>query len=76
MIDSDYYPICGLVNKDVVHALWNCPATGNVWSVCYRKVKKLSGAFHGFIDLILVLTNLLDPQELATVAGIMRKFWF
>lgn len=41
VLDFDLYPICGL--EDVVRALWNCVAVGDLWSVGCREIQKLGG---------------------------------
>lgn len=59
--------------EDVAHALWDCVAARDEWSISSRNVQKMSDWDLDFFSLMEHLANKVDKQELVEIVVTMRQ---
>lgn len=67
-------PICQQVEKNVVHTLWNCLSTSDLFAN-YTPLHKWPNYFSNFQNLWHKLAITLDKEELKRVAVTLRNIW-
>ncbi|KAF5481319.1 hypothetical protein F2P56_001980 [Juglans regia] len=75
VIDNPLCPICLRGDETMMHVLWHCPATRDVWAESLRASQKWCVNEAGLLKLWEDLSGKLDKNELEEVAFIMRGVW-
>lgn len=65
-------PICKLKEEDVMHALWNCPATMDVWGENCSPINKWPVGGKDLVQLWSELSGRLHKAKLEEVVVIMK----
>ncbi|KAF5444675.1 hypothetical protein F2P56_033791 [Juglans regia] len=69
-------PVCFQSEESVVHVLWSCPASTDVWSERGSPVQKWNSDGGGFEVLWLEMVRKLSQTDLERVVAIMHSIWF
>jgi hypothetical protein len=75
VLDDDQCMLCGREPETVIHALWECPASQDVWGLCDIRTQKMSSTCR---DVILLMERLVerccsDGMEIYVV--VVRSIW-
>ncbi|XP_040998224.1 uncharacterized protein LOC121244278 [Juglans microcarpa x Juglans regia] len=68
-------PICGRDEETVIHILWSCPSSVDVWAKPSSPVHKCATEEVDFLELWSKLMNRLQKGEMEWVATIMHRIW-
>ncbi|KAJ0075170.1 hypothetical protein Patl1_34400 [Pistacia atlantica] len=63
VIEESFCTFCCLEEEDVLHALWGCVATKDIWSSCSRTFQKMNNNFTDFRELVMVLLSKLEENS-------------
>ncbi|XP_041027010.1 uncharacterized protein LOC121267230 [Juglans microcarpa x Juglans regia] len=69
-------PICLQNEESVVHVLWSCPASTDVWAERGSPVHKWNSNGGGFEELWQEMVRKLRQSELERVVAIMHSIWY
>ncbi|XP_040988973.1 uncharacterized protein LOC121236596 [Juglans microcarpa x Juglans regia] len=68
-------PICNVEEETLIHVLWECPATNDLWGNDASFVKKWTRSEVDFLKLWEQLRCKLNKNQLEEVAVMLRKLW-
>jgi hypothetical protein len=68
-------PICAMEEETVMHVLWSCPASADVWGAGPRRLQKLDGAGRCFSELFDDICRRCDISEVELFAVTARRIW-
>ena len=71
-----YAQICSRVPETVSHALWNCPATRDIWLECPPRIQKCAGEEDSFLNLFSTSLEKFGEEDMQFIAIIARLIWF
>ncbi|KAF5468558.1 hypothetical protein F2P56_012701 [Juglans regia] len=71
--DCPLCAICGLSEELVIHILWSCLSTADVWAENNNLVKKGANEEVDFMSLWIKMINDLKKEELEWMAVVMRR---
>jgi hypothetical protein len=75
VVADDLCQFCCQEKETIFHALWECPASQDVWGVSERAIQKCRTVGSDFMGLIGVLAEKLGREELPLFAVIAREIW-
>ncbi|XP_035550016.1 uncharacterized protein LOC118349461 [Juglans regia] len=75
IVEDGLCPICQSNEENVIHVLWNCSATMDVWGERESPLNKWCSGYKDFRLLWLDMVNRLDVVQLDRVAVILYKIW-
>lgn len=74
VVEVDMCGICKREVESVLHVLWSCPATSDVWAIAQFPVQKLPISFLDFSVLWFALsTTKLSVEDFQLVCFILRR---
>jgi hypothetical protein len=68
-------PICAMEEETVMHIIWSCPASVDVWGVGPRCLQKIGGVGICFPDLFEDIRRRCDISELELFAVTAWRIW-
>jgi hypothetical protein len=68
-------PIYGLEPETILHILWQCQSSRDVWSLGNRSVQKSSTYGESFREVLEDLFQKCSPSDMVQVAGLIRRIW-
>lgn len=74
-VDSSHCLICWTKPEIVLHALWNCKTTQDVWGSSLRRLQKCSVGVGSFHDLLSQFFNPMPNEISVEMAVITHKIW-
>ncbi|KAG2689722.1 hypothetical protein I3760_09G152300 [Carya illinoinensis] len=74
-MESDLCPVCKVHKESVMHALWQCVASSDVWTESSARVQKWSIMEESLMDLIEKMAQNLTTEEMEEVAVVMWRIW-
>jgi ribonuclease HI len=76
IIDDPLCPLCESETETVLHALWQCPAAVDAWSMgCTRLQKKSFNIGKNFLQVVEEIFLQCDLEETKQFVGIARRLW-
>ncbi|KAG2675064.1 hypothetical protein I3760_13G167000 [Carya illinoinensis] len=72
---NDLCPVCKLHKESVMHVLWQCVASSDVWIESSARIQKWRISEDNFLDLIEKMAQILSKEEMEEVAMVMRSIW-
>ncbi|KAG2725009.1 hypothetical protein I3760_01G047300 [Carya illinoinensis] len=75
VMGNDLCPVCKLHNESVMHILWQCVASSDVWIESSARIQKWRISEDNFLDLIEKMAQILSKEEMEEVAMVMRSIW-
>ena len=66
VLQEDKCEFCQRCSETVIHALWDCGATQDVWAGSVAWIQKSGGKFDDFMQLFQVMMAKLSMEELET----------
>ncbi|XP_059436152.1 uncharacterized protein LOC132169081 [Corylus avellana] len=73
--EDSYCPVCERAEETIYHALWECPAARDVWSVGCIKFQKSHFEGPSFLQVVEGMLKSWDQMEFAQFANIARRIW-
>ena len=73
IIDDSLCSVCGIEEETVLHVLWTCPASVDVWCVGDKKVQKLSLNGMDFPQIVTTILGKCNTEEVQPFVGLARK---
>jgi ribonuclease HI len=73
IVEDALCPLCGREEETVLHVLWQCPSTADMWSVGCRKLQKWSSNGRDFLHLVEKAFNKCEPEEIQLFAKTARR---
>jgi hypothetical protein len=62
--------------ETILHALWQCPAVVDAWSLgCVKLQKKSCSTGNNFLQVMDDIFLQGDPEEIKQFVGIARRLW-
>jgi hypothetical protein len=68
-------PICGLEPETLLHILWQCQSSRDVWSLGNRSVQKSNTYGESFWEVLEDLFQKCCQNDMVQVAGLIRRIW-
>jgi hypothetical protein len=68
-------PICAREPKLVLHILWLCPSTQDVWGCCPMRLQKTCATGTYFNSIWEVMQERCREEELSLMAILARNIW-
>jgi ribonuclease HI len=75
VITDTLCPICAMDEETVLHVLWSCPASVDVWGAGPRRLQKIGGVGICFSELFDDICRRCDISELELFAVTARRIW-
>jgi ribonuclease HI len=75
VIDDDLCRFCGFAPETVVHILWACPSSQDVWGSCGRGIQKRSSNAVDFKRLVEDMNDILSKEDLGLFAVTAKGIW-
>ncbi|XP_035547261.1 uncharacterized protein LOC118348858 [Juglans regia] len=75
VINDPRCPICLQGEESVVHVLWTCPASSDVWAEKGSSFQKWNSKGEDFVELWLKMVEGLPQSELERGVAIMHSIW-
>ncbi|XP_035546799.1 uncharacterized protein LOC118348717 [Juglans regia] len=75
VVKDPFCPMCFKEEESVIHSLWECPATNDVWANDLSGVSKWKREGGDFLALWVRLMGGLDNSKLEEIAVQLRKVW-
>lgn len=66
-------PICKLESKSLVHILWNCPSTTNVWGASSKIFQKCNFSGFDFLQVVEEMFRRCGMAEFELFVGISKR---
>ena len=66
VLQEDKCEFCQRCSETIIHALWDCGATQDVWAGSVARIQKSGGKFDDFMQLFQVMMAKLSMEELET----------
>ena len=70
--------ICNFYNNDVesvLHILWECPSSQDVWCTSGRKIQKLRVGGDNFTEVVMHMMEKLNAEDLELFVITAKKIW-
>jgi hypothetical protein len=68
-------PICGQETESVLHILWDCISTQDVWACGPMKLQKSSFMGENFIQIFIDIRMRCNKEEMELMAILARRIW-
>jgi ribonuclease HI len=75
VIDDDLCRFCGSAPETVVHILWACPSSQDVWGSCGWGIQKRSSSAVDFKRLVEDMNDILSKEDLGLFAVTAKGIW-
>jgi ribonuclease HI len=75
VVTNDLCQFCWQEKETIVHALWECPASQDVWGASERAIQKCRTVGSDFMGLIGELVEKLGREDLFLFAVTTREIW-
>lgn len=75
IIDKPCCPICLMVEENVIHAIWNCPASQDVWHQCSRPLQKSSSPKTTILELMQELEDTGGKELVEEFVLVAKRVW-
>jgi ribonuclease HI len=75
VVDDVVCPLCNREEETVIHALWSCPATQDVWSASITAFQKCSIGAGSFFEVFEAMILRSNREDLALFAATAKGIW-
>jgi hypothetical protein len=75
VLKEDSCIFCGKDKETVLHILWDCPSSQDVWGVSARNIQKSCTDFRSFMEVMEYLMDRCNKEELGLFAVTAKKIW-
>jgi ribonuclease HI len=75
VVNEDLCLFCTRERETVLHTLWECPATKDVWGSSVSCIQKTSGKFFTFVEVVDAMVLKCSSEELSIFASTTKMIW-
>lgn len=75
VVDEDLCIFCEREQETMMHILWECPSSTDVWSACDRRIQKTQAQNITFLDVVDSLLLRCNGEEMNLFALIANRIW-
>ncbi|KAJ0087890.1 hypothetical protein Patl1_32318 [Pistacia atlantica] len=75
VIEDPFCSFCCSEEEDVLHALWGCAATKDIWSSYSLTFQKMNDNFIDFRELVMFFLSELEEKHLVEFGVVVSKIW-
>jgi hypothetical protein len=75
VVEDDLCPCCKIQEESIIHTLWNCSSSQDVWGCASIIFQKCPSMFTGMVDLVSFLFSKLNDEFLSLTMAVFRSIW-